>query len=813
MLTREPLHVAFVWHMHQPYYRSSPTGPFHMPWARLHALKDYATMVELLADYPDLHQTFNLVPSLVEQLETYATGSFQDLYWDLTLKPAEELEPQERAFVVERMCEASSYPRASRHPRYLQLVHKRDSHAPDWQTCSAAFTVQELRDLQVLFNLAWFPPAALEAEPLKDLVARGGGFDEADKATLGQVQAEILRRVLPLYKEAAQRGQIELSTSPYFHPILPLLVNSDLARVAAADTILPRRRFAHPEDAWEQIELGIAKHVAVFGEHPRGMWCPEQAVGEDVLPLLARAGITWTVSDELVLSRSLSGTAGRALGSVADLVAASKQAAAQTDPAAQTDRAAQTDLAAHTGLAAQPFPPAPGAPLAPALLYDALRLPRDESELHIVFRDHTLSDLIGFTYQSWSPQEAAADLLNRLRAIAREPDARLVTIALDGENPWDYYQRNGEDFLRYLYEGLQADPLLRCVTISEHLRESPPARTLSWLHTGSWIGADLRTWSGDPAHNQAWDLLHDVRDVVASRREAGTEPAMAETAWHHVLVAEGSDWFWWFGIHHHTELDHVWDQEFRHHLQEALRLAGEPVPARLLLPLLDAEDPLRPLAPRGKAEPTVDGLVTESDQWDKAGRMAERTAATMQRAGSRLLREVRFALDRGALWLLLLPENDRAWTSLPEARLHNLTVDITLRTLDDRVLTNVHLPLRETALGPTNRGGGPAAPPDEPAQGGAAVPPEEPSQSGRPTADSHEPPPARAAADGGPAIEPGVVVATREVVEIFVPLEEDLVPTDLALGLELRLGGRPDLEQVFDTRGLSSLGWTGMSGQ
>ena len=309
MPTSEPLHVAFVWHMHQPYYRSARTGAFEMPWARMHALKDYLDMVETVSAYPRLHQTFNLVPSLVEQLEDYASGVFTDVYWDLTMKPAAELDPAERAFVVERMCEHSGHLRSRLHPRYLELAHKREATAPDWVTCAGTFTVDELRDLQVWFNLAWFDPQTLATDPLRQLVERDRDFREEDKQVLAAVQASILARVLPAYRDAARRGQIELSTSPYFHPILPLLCNSDSARIASPDVPLPPRRFAHPEDAAEQIRTALDKHVRVFGEPPRGMWCSEQAVGEDVLPLLIDAGLSWTISDETVLARSLSGVA------------------------------------------------------------------------------------------------------------------------------------------------------------------------------------------------------------------------------------------------------------------------------------------------------------------------------------------------------------------------------------------------------------------------------------------------------------------------------------------------------------------------
>ena len=305
-----------------------------------------------------------------------------------------------------------------------------------------------------------------------------------------------MSRTIPAYVQAAARGQIELSTSPYFHPILPLLSNTDSARIAAADTMLPRRRFAHPEDALEQVRRAVVKHESVFAQRPRGIWCSEQAVGEDVIPILLREGFEWTISDETVLARSLSG-AGRPRGS---------------------DRSVRDGPAFTFG---------------PHDLYAPYRLQRDGGEIAMVFRDHSLSDLIGFAYSSWDSRDAAADLISRLKEIRSrlgslrsedalsqapplEPDyIPLVTIALDGENAWEYYPRDGRDFLQHLYEGLSAEKGIRCVTISEHLRESPPTRPLDWLHTGSWIGGDLRTWIGDSAHGVAWDLLHDARDTLS----------------------------------------------------------------------------------------------------------------------------------------------------------------------------------------------------------------------------------------------------------------------------------------------------------
>ena len=784
----EPLHVAFVWHMHQPYYRSALTGAFEMPWVRMHALKDYLDMVETLSAYPDLHQTFNLVPSLVEQLEVYAAGDFVDVYWDHTGKPAADLDVAERTFVAERMCEHSDHPRARFHDRYLELARKREAQASQgWEACARGFTVDELRDLQVWFNLAWFDPQALESEPLAQLVRRGRDFREDDKQPLAQVQADILARTLAAYRDAQRRGQIELSTSPYFHPILPLLLNSDSARIAAADTLLPPTRFSHPEDALEHVRCAMIKHESVFGKPPRGMWCSEQAVGEDVIPLLIDAGLAWTISDETVLARSLSGAAARRAADSGD---------------------------AQVG--------APGEIISGSLprhiLCAPYRLEREEGEIAIVFRDHTLSDLIGFAYQSWDSREAAADLLRRLREIgttlasapASAPggtgsppattdrsDIPLVTIALDGENAWEYYPRNGRDFLQYLYEGLSADPALRCVTIAEHLQESPPTRSLGWLHTGSWIGGNLRTWTGDRAHNAAWDLLHQARDLAASRRgpsscdatlsprgthttspghlttagprsrnpaEAHTEEdERAASAWRHILVTEGSDWFWWFGDHHHTELDYVWDLNFRLHLQEVFRSLGEPVPMELFLPLLEGESAALPALPQGTVAPVIDGflgagLEDSEAEWAAAGFLAPDLPSTMQRAEGTKIREARFGWHGDRLCLLVVPDRSSPLLGL------EMELRVSRAGGDGDLAVRMHL-----------------------------------EEDGRVEVSCIERLHLAAATEA----------AWSDVVEVSLPVDVSTIAAGHRMRLVLRIGRDGMTEHVFHTAGLASLGWGG----
>ncbi len=715
MTTSRPLDVAFVWHMHQPYYRSAGTGTFKMPWARMHALKDYLDMVQILASYPTLHQTFNLVPSLVEQLETYASGAYDDLYWTHTVKPAAELEPAERAFVLERLCEHADHPRARSHARYLELARKRDSLAAEgWEQAGQAFSVQELLDLQIWFNLAWFGAGGRSDPAISELLERGQGFTEQDKVVLAACQERVLGEILPAYRESAARGQVELTTSPYYHPILPLLCDTDSARIATADLRLPARRFAHPEDASQQLADAVSRHAQWFGDRPRGVWCSEMAVGESVIPLLADLGIDWTIGDEGVLSRS-----------VAEVT---------------IDR----DVTPRSGF---------GTP------YRSYRLVREGAELAMVFRDHTVSDLIGFTYRSWDSREAASDLLRRLREI-QQSGQPLVVIALDGENAWEYYQNGAVDFLSHLYEGLSTDTSLRCVTVSEHLRESPPESSLEWLHTGSWVFSDLTTWCGTDAQNEAWEHLHRARDLADSHRrslrldadhpapvsEALTQDS-AELAWRQVLIAEGSDWFWWFGDHHHTQLDAVWDHEFRLCLQEVYRLLAQPVPAALSRPLahLQTSGSSSSAMPLGPIDPQIDGLLSSPTEWEAAGKLRAVTTPAMHAWVDAQAREVRFGWRDERLCLMVAVE--------PSVLRPGITVEATVRSGGN----SEEMLLRATLQ-----------------EGGCAS----------------------IDAFGFESPAEAVMVSWRDVVEISLPSPPSLSPYDNRVGLVVRIGmGGPSTKE------------------
>src|SRR5438270_1911975 len=360
--------------MHQPYYKDDLANSFLLPWVRLRCAKDYYKMPALLDDYPAIKQTFNLVPALVAQVEDYAQGRSTDVYLDLARRPVAELTADERAFIARWMTEGSQIRRVRQYPRYLELVRKREQAWPRGAADMARlFSDAELRDLLVWFNLSWIGPEVIERDPqIAELVRKGRDFSQGDIEPVLRVHFELIGKVLPKYRELQERGQAELVTSPYYHPILPPIADLGIARVARPDLAMPRRPFKHPDDASEQLRRGIEAHTRSFGRRPRGAWPPEAAISEEVVRMAAEQGLEWMLSDESVLARSLSSPIAR-------------------DGEGQV---MQADL-----------------------LYTPYRVEGNGPPINLLFRDGRLSNAIGFDYQNSPADEAAKDLVDRLHGI------------------------------------------------------------------------------------------------------------------------------------------------------------------------------------------------------------------------------------------------------------------------------------------------------------------------------------------------------------------------------------------------------------
>ncbi|MFH1678880.1 MAG: glycoside hydrolase family 57 protein, partial [Candidatus Omnitrophota bacterium] len=463
---------------------------------------------------------FNLVPSLVEQIEDYTQGSIQDTYLSLSYKPAEELTNDDKQFILGHFFQIYPDYGIAVHPRYYQLYLKSRS--------GEEFSIEELRDLQVWFNLAWFDPYfRRNIKELKVLVEKGRFFTEEEKHTCLDKQLEILEKIIPAYKEAQTSGRIELIANPYYHPILPLLYNSKIAKEANPKAVLPKRIFNFPDDAQNQIRSAIQFYQERFGQKPNGMWPSEEAVCEHILGFIIQAGIGWIVTDESMLFKSL----GK-----------------------------KRRVTSH--------------------LYKPYCLERKEGAVNIVFRDRNLSDLIGFVYRSWKAKDAVEDFIQHLKRISQHSKHKdpLVVIALDGENAWEYYKNDGWDFLTLLYQRLSEADFLKTTTVSEYIKKFPPKDNIPYLKPGSWVNSDFGKWIGSNPKNKAWDYLTQAREelkrVTSDAQQSAVIRDKLDLIWKQMYIAEGSDWFWWYGD---TD-DKTFDQLYRMHLSNFYRLLGKKPP-------------------------------------------------------------------------------------------------------------------------------------------------------------------------------------------------------------------------------------------
>jgi len=579
--------VAILWHMHQPFYQDLVTGEHILPWVRLHGLKDYYGMVALLREFPTVKVTFNLVPSMLVQLEAFARGEARDRHLDLGLKPAEALTEDERAFAIEHFFHAHRPRMIDPYPRYADLFAKRGLNGGVSPRIQAAqFSVAEIRDLQVWHKLVWLDPFYLERDPrVRELLAKGRDFTEEDKATLRAVELEILQRVIPEYSEAAARGQVELSTSPFFHPILPLLCDTDVYLRTHPQSRMPRERFRRPDDAYEQLTRAVAYHERLFGRRPHGLWPSEGSVSDDMVPLVACAGFRWMATDEEMLSRTLGSSLTR-------------------DGQGTLEQ--------------------------PEVLYKPYIVGADSQSVACAFRDHTISDLIGFSYASWAADAAADDFVRRLTEAGRRFSARTggqpatIAVILDGENAWEHYDGGGRPFLRALYGRLAQHPDLRTVTMGEACATAVDA--LPSIFPGSWINADFYIWIGHPDDHRAWSQLAEARRALDAAK--GAPPAARASALEEMLIAEGSDWFWWYGDDHSSEHDLEFDDLFRRHVRNVYRAIEKPIPEELFVTNITTRPPTGEISrPTGFLRPVIDGEVTSYFEWIGAGCVESASAA------------------------------------------------------------------------------------------------------------------------------------------------------------------------------------------
>lgn len=573
--------LVLLWHLHQPDYRDPVgVGDLALPWVRLHASRAYTDLAAVLEAHPTVRVTVNLTGSLLTQLDELGRGRCGDRFLDLSTRPAEDLGLHDRMEILRHFFMIDWEICARPLPRYWALLHKRgrDLRAVHLERVAAEFSVQELRDLQVLFNLAWMGFTARRTEPVvQNLLRKGEGFTEVEKSVLLEAQMRLVRGVVPRWRSLLEREQVEVSTSPFHHPILPLLIDPQSLAERSPRLRAPEHP-GRPEDAAEQLERARRLQARLLGRPPVGLWPSEAALSDETCALAAEAGFTWVAGDEqILLAATLEG---------------------DTVP-----------TRAH--------------------IHEVWRHAQGPDRLRLLFRDRHLSDRVGFTYAHNPAPEAVADFMAEARHVAETYGAErpaTLLVALDGENPWEHYPEGGRAFLEGLcaaLEAAEAEGWLRTRTCAEVCAEADRPRTITHLPAGSWIEGTLGVWAGHEETNTAWEALFDAAGVL-ERRKTTMAPENWAEAYDHLLTAEGSDWFWWYGDDFVTETPEIFDELFRAHLAAIYRLTGDPTPRRLRRPLSAAalgattQQVVRP--PSGPITPIIDGVAAPHVDWHGAGR-------------------------------------------------------------------------------------------------------------------------------------------------------------------------------------------------
>ena len=546
MSVKPPLKVVLCWHMHQPFYRDLISGEYQLPWTYLHAIKDYVDMAAHLEAVPGARAVFNFAPTLLEQIADYAEqvqGSLKDstpirdpLLAQLD-KPVLPAGTDARLTLIRHCLRANRLRLIDRFPPYRRLADM-----ASWleQNPESMLYVGEqfLADILVWYHLAWLGETVRREDVrVQKLMDKGNGYTLHDRRVLLEIIGELLSGVIERYRLLAERGQIELSVTPYAHPIIPLLLDMQSAKEAWPDVSLPllAQYPAGAERTRWHIQEGLNTFRRFFGFTPKGCWPSEGSVSDATLKILEEGGFSWVASGETVLGNSVAQTA-----------------ALRVLPREQ-------------------------------YLYRPYR--RDKGRLTTFFRDDGLSDMIGFAYASWHADDAVSNFIHHLENIAHacheHPDS-VVSIVLDGENAWEYYPENGYYFLRALYERLAAHPGIELTTFSDCLVAPEKMTVLPHVVAGSWVYGTFSTWIGDPDKNRAWDMLGDAKRAYDHAIDSGTlNDKQLVVAERQMAICEGSDWFWWFGDYNPASTVSDFERLFRLQLANLYHLIGTEPPEYL----------------------------------------------------------------------------------------------------------------------------------------------------------------------------------------------------------------------------------------
>ncbi len=568
------LSIAFVWHFHQPSYQESFDKDFLMPWVRLHATKDYLDMLYYTENFSGLKLNFNFSPVLIDSVEKYANGA-HDIHSRLLVSKIEELSAQEKLFILDNFFDANYNNMILPRSGYTTLYNKRYSKE---DITPEDFSNQEYSDIMANFTLAWINKNFVtHYSDLEYLFKKEVNYSLEDRQRLFEISIDIMKKLVPTYKAAQDSGKIEISTSPYYHPILPLLLNMH-ERPFIYSQNLPLNPQVMESDALSQIKRALDRFEKLFDKRPNGVWLPEHCISNKTIDLLNKLGVQWTISDEGIVASSL-------------------------------NKEFQRDF---EGNLHDPFH-----------LANTYKL-KGRSKTSIVFADSFFMNLISFGYGSNDPVLAANDLYEKIKKgqnkLANSPNGEhLLTIAMDGENCWESYPDNGYEFLNEIYRLIEEDENLETVLLSDYSSRTKNVVKLDNIAAGSWINRNFDLWIGEPVKNIAWSYLNKIVEDLKEFSRKIKDKELLERAYEEIYTAQGSDWFWWYGEPNESGRDHIFDHLFRERLKNVYKILNKPYPHYLDIPLISMiGKPIR--HPKKNITPIIDGVKDpDINNWQDAG--------------------------------------------------------------------------------------------------------------------------------------------------------------------------------------------------
>jgi len=576
--------------MHQPYYKDDKNKVTHMPWVFLHGIKDYYDIPWYLSKHSQIKGTFNLVPSLIEQLTEYIEGSSNDLLLNILQKDISQLNNSELSFMEDYLFLSNLEYMIKPFKRYYELYLKFKARNESF----IEFTPNDIVDTQVLFLLSWCGNYLRENNPfIKELIAQQHSYSHEQKIKLLNSLLNFIKDIIPFYKKLLDKNQISISTTPFYHPILPLLINRDNAKKANGDIILPKTEAFYNEFALKQIQDAKTYYKKIFNTYPIGFWPSEGSVSYDTAQLLRDCEIKWIASDEEILFK--------------------------------TDKTLQKDQL-----------------YLPYCIKTA-----DEKKINIFFRDKYLSDLIGFEYSKKDPKEAAKDFIAHLKNIyLNNGQSKLVSVILDGENAWEYYPNNAIEFFHELYSLLEKQEWCESILFDEiDTIKELDKKELNNLASGSWINGNFDIWMGSKQKNQAWELLDKAKNHYDTIKDTLNE-AVKSTIDKEFLIALGSDWFWWYGDDHYTSLNTQFDNKFRTHIKNIYELMDISVPVEVFAPIAYKENiDLYHIKPNELISPLVEGKISTFFEWYGGGHIDLKKELGTMNTSSIYIEEIFYGKD------------------------------------------------------------------------------------------------------------------------------------------------------------------------